>query len=102
MTQTYRFDGSTATVSLAGELDSHTARDCLLYIDNVIDLCLPRTLRLDLRALSFMDSSGLAVVLGAHRRMKELDGTLRVCGVPPQPMKVFAAVRLDRLVVFDA
>ena len=32
MTQTHSISGGTATVSLSGELDSHTARDCLLYI----------------------------------------------------------------------
>ena len=101
MTQTHSVSGSAVTVRLAGELDSHAARDSLLYIGSVIDLCLPRTLTLDLRGLSFMDSSGLAVVMGAYRRMRELDGTLRVCNVPAQPMKVFAAVRLDRLIRFE-
>ena len=48
-----------------------------------------------------MDSSGLAVVLGAYRRMRELDGTFCVRNVPPQPMKVFSAVRLDRLIRFE-
>ncbi len=101
MTQTHSISGSTATVRLSGELDSHAARDCLLYIANVIDLELPRCLRLDLRDLRFMDSSGLAVVLGAQRRMHETDGELVVCGVPPQPMKVFAAARLNRIVRFE-
>lgn len=101
MTQTHSISGGTATVSLSGELDSHTARDCLLYIANVIDLDLPRTLKLDLRGLRFMDSSGLAVVLGAQRRMREGGGELVVCGVPAQPMKVFAAARLDRIVRFE-
>lgn len=101
MTQTHSFNGDTATVALSGELDSHSARDSLLYIANVVDLCLPRTLCLDLGHLSFMDSSGLAVVLGAYRRMRELDGTLRVRNVPAQPMKVFSAVRLDRLISFE-
>ena len=101
VTQTHSFNGTTATVSLAGELDSHSARDSLLYIANVIDLCLPQTLELDLSRLTFMDSSGLAVVLGAYRRMQELDGALRVRNVPAQPMRVFTAVRLDRLVRFE-
>lgn len=101
MTQTHEFNGKTATVALSGELDSHSARDSLLYIGNVIDLCLPQTLCLDLRGLSFMDSSGLAVVLGSYRRMQELDGTLTVRNVPPQPMRVFSAVRLDRLIHFE-
>ena len=101
LTHTHSFNGTTATVALSGELDSHSARDSLQYIANVVDLCLPQALCLDLGALSFMDSSGLAVVLGAYRRMRELDGTFCVRNVPPQPMKVFSAVRLDRLIRFE-
>lgn len=97
----HTLNGAAVTVTLSGELDSHAARESLGYISNVIDLCMPRTLYLDLSGLSFMDSSGLAVVLGSYRRMQELEGSLRVKNVPPQPMKVFTAVRLDRIVSFE-
>ena len=98
MNYSHTFDGGTATVHIGGELDSHTARDTLAYIDDVIDLCMPRTLCLDLSGLSFSDSSGLAVVLGSYRRMRELDGGVRLRGVQPQPMKVFRAARIERLI----
>ena len=101
MTLSHSFDGGTATVFLAGELDSHTAGETLRYIDDVIDLCMPRNLCLDLSGLSFMDSSGLAVALGSFRRMRELDGQVRIKGAGVQPMKVFNAARLGRLIPFE-
>ena len=101
MKSSVSLDEGVMTVRLSGEIDHHTARLIREETDRLIQQKRPRELRLDFSSVSFMDSSGLAVVLGAHRRMKELDGALRVCGVPPQPMKVFAAVRLDRLIRFE-
>ncbi len=97
----HSFNGATATVRIGGELDSHSAREIIRYVGDVIDLCMPRNLCLDLSGLSFMDSSGLAVVLGSFRKMQELDGTLQVRNVPPQPMKVFRATHLDNLISFE-
>ena len=101
MTYTHSITGNHALISLSGELDSHAAHETIVYISGVIDLFLPQTLSLDLSRLTFMDSSGLAVVLGAYKRMQELDGTLRVLNAGTQPMKVFSAVRLERLIAFE-
>ena len=62
------------TVYLAGELDHHEARCTIREIDELLDEYLPRDCVLDLNGLSFMDSSGIAVVMRAQRRMRALDG----------------------------
>ena len=48
-----------------------------------------------------MDSSGIAVVLRAHRRMAALGGSLIVTGVPAQARKVFDAAGVPRLVTMQ-
>ena len=94
-------DGRCLTLRLLGELDHAAAQEVMPGIEDAVEEYLPRRCVLDLSGLSFMDSSGLAVVLGAYRRMRELDGAFCVRNVPPQPMKVFSAVRLDRLIRFE-
>lgn len=50
-----------------------------------IDLELPRSLTLDLEGVTFMDSSGIAVLLRAYRRLGELGGAVKVVhGSPPR------------------
>ena len=70
------------TIYLAGELDHHEARGAIRSIEELLDEYLPRDCVLDMSGLSFMDSSGIAVVLRAHRRMAALGGNLIVTGVP--------------------
>jgi len=98
MITTVQNDGGRLVVALMGELDHHAASGVLAEISARIDLALPRACVLDLSALNFMDSSGIAVVLKAYRQMRELGGTVAVKRVPPQPLRVLRAAGIDRLV----
>lgn len=86
------------TLILAGELDHHSAGETMEEINRRIDTYLPRDCELDLSSLSFMDSSGIAVILKVYRRIHELGGRLSIDRVSPQPMKVIDASGIDRLI----
>ena len=45
-----------------------------------------------------MDSSGIAVVINALRSMTQIEGQLLLTGIAPQPMRVFRASGIDKLV----
>ena len=45
-----------------------------------------------------MDSSGIALILRAQRRMQTLGGSLLVCRVPQQARRVLDAAGIDRVV----
>jgi len=98
MTITSKADGRKLRIFLSGELDHHAAREAVTYIEDKLETQLPRDCVLDMTGLSFMDSSGIAVVLKTYRRMKELDGRFWVENVPPQPMRVLDASGIGRLV----
>ncbi len=83
----------------AGELDHHAAREVIRKLEEQVEERLPRTLVLDFAALQFMDSSGIAVVMRAHRLMRELGGNLRIRNLPAQAGKVLRAAAVDKLVV---
>lgn len=85
------------TAALSGEIDHHTARRMMLALEREIGSRFPRTLVLDFSAVTFMDSSGLALLLRTARRMQEVSGTMRVVGVAPQPAKVMRAANLDKM-----
>lgn len=90
-------DGIT-NLCLEGELDHHAAKSVLARIGQIIDAELPRSVVLDLCALSFMDSSGIAVVVHTFRRVKEIDGTLTVINIPPHAFRIFRAAGLSRMI----
>ena len=89
------------TIALKGEIDHHSAKDTMRIIGNKIDIYLPMVCVLDFRDVTFMDSSGIAIVIHAIRRMRELRGVVRVENVPPQPMKVLKASGMGRIVVIE-
>ena len=89
------------TIELTGEIDHHGARGLIEGIGARIETYLPVACSLDLRGVSFMDSSGIAIVIHAIRRMRELRGVVRVENVPPQPMKVLKASGMERIVVIE-
>ncbi|MDO4749779.1 MAG: STAS domain-containing protein [Eubacteriales bacterium] len=92
------YENGRLTVRLSGELDHHGARGSMSEVDRLIDHRLPHDLFLDLSGLSFMDSSGIALILRIHKRMRELDGRLWVINPTAQPQRVIDAAGIDRLV----
>ena len=67
-------------------------------IDRCIEQNLPVKTILDMGGLTFMDSSGIAVVLRARRRMEALAGSLVVGNIPRQAARVLETAGLGRYV----
>ena len=91
------FSSGRLTIFLSGELDHHGARNSLREVEMAIDAALPKTLVLDMAGVTFMDSSGLALILRAQQRMQLLDGSILVCNVPQQARRVLDAAGIGRL-----
>ena len=85
-------------LELSGEIDHHGARDALRELELAVDAALPARLVLDMTGVTFMDSSGIALILRAQQRMQLLDGSVLVCSVPPQARRVLDAAGVGRLV----
>ncbi len=86
------------TVALTGEIDHHCAKEYIRGISAKIEAYTPKICILDFREVTFMDSSGIAVVINTLRYMTKLEGKLELSGLNPQPMRVFRASGIDKLV----
>ena len=82
------FAAGRLTIYLAGELDHHEARGAIRSIDELLDEYLPRDCVLDMSGLSFMDSSGIALIIRMSRRMKNLGGRAWIENPAKQPLRV--------------
>ena len=71
----------TLTVVLTGEIDHHCAKSYIHTIISKIEAYAPQTCILDFQEVSFMDSSGIAVVINALRYMTKIEGELALCGL---------------------
>ncbi len=86
------------TVALTGEIDHHCAKMYIQAIAAKIESYTPELCILDFSEVSFVDSSGIAVVINALRSMTQIEGKLLLTGILPQPMRVFRASGIDKIV----
>ena len=91
-------EGRTLRLLLEGELDHHGARELMDGMDRLMEQNLPSKTVLDLAGLTFMDSSGIAVILRAKRRMEAMGGNLVVVNIPKQAARVLDTAGLGRYV----
>ena len=96
-----RCEGNCLEFFLKGELDHHGAQGLLLRLEQDIQKALPMVLILDFTDVTFMDSSGIAVVMRARQRVRDLGGAVTLRGVRPQARKVLDAAGLDRFVTVE-
>jgi stage II sporulation protein AA (anti-sigma F factor antagonist) len=92
------YNAGRLTLYLSGELDHHEARTTIRSIEELMDEYMPRDCVLDMSDLSFMDSSGIAVIIRVSRRMKTLGGRAWIENPAKQPQRVIEAAGIDRLV----
>lgn len=85
------------TITLSGEIDHHEAKHAIKTITEKIDAYLPRVCILDFQDVTFMDSSGIAIVISAVRRMREIEGKLILENVQAQPLRVFQAAGIEQI-----
>ena len=87
-------------VVIHGEIDHHSVTELRDSVDGQILQSRPQTIRLDFSGVTFMDSSGIAVVVQSARQMRALGGDMAVSGVSKQAMRVFSAAGIPKLVRF--
>ena len=89
-------DADWMVVHLHGEVDLASAPQLRRELYDVIDQG-HRSIAIDLTSVDFMDSTGLGVLIGALKRLRESDGTLVLAGIKPAVGRVFEITGLDRI-----
>ena len=91
-----KFENNVLTAFIEGELDHDSAARIRTKLDGICESIKPKLLNLD-SGVSFMDSSGIGLVLGRYRQMKLLGGSVRVINIPENMYRLFALSGLEGL-----
>ena len=97
MPVTFITAGASIAALLSGDLDHHSAGDMRSRIDRRIIKDRPSRLILDFTGVTFMDSSGIGLIMGRWKLMQERSGQVFVTGAPPYIRKVLKLAGVDRL-----
>ena len=87
-------DDGTHVVAVTGEIDLFTAPEFKQRVSAPIDAGRTNVI-VDLTETTFIDSSSLGVLIGAHRRLRRLEGTLVIVCSNDAIVKTFRITGLD-------
>lgn len=85
-------------IYLSGEIDHHTAREIREGIDRLIISHRPKTFILDLEGIDFMDSSGLGLVLGRYKKIKETGADMYISNADDRTMRILKMAGVDKII----
>jgi len=71
-----------------GELDHHGAKKAREGIDQTIDVFCSKHLVMDFSGVSFMDSSGIGVLMGRYKKVKDKGGKIYIAGCSEHVRKI--------------
>ena len=86
---------------IIGDIDHHSAKEMREEIDNAVTRSGAKELELDFREVTFMDSSGIGLVMGRYKLMQETGGKLHLVNIAGHLKKVMVLAGLDRLAILD-
>ena len=86
------------TAEITGEVDHHRARALMEELAHHIDADLPRDLTLDLGGVTFMDSSGIGVIMGRYKLVKKRGGSITVTNINNSIDRIFTISGLYKIV----
>lgn len=97
MSAAFVFFKETLTVYIQGELDHHSAKEIRSRIDGEILRRNPKFLELDFQKVTFMDSSGIGLVMGRYKIMSEKGGKVIVLNPTPPIKKIMMISGISKL-----
>jgi stage II sporulation protein AA (anti-sigma F factor antagonist) len=89
---------NTLIVRIEGELDMLGAEKIRSDIDKKIDHTEIKNLILNLEKVSFIDSSGLGVILGRYKKLSNKNGRMYIVGARPSIEKILYFSGINKLV----
>lgn len=97
----YEIKDGVLEIKLLGEIDHHSAVKVRSDIDDLIFAERPQKTILNLSEISFMDSSGLGLIMGRYSLMKELGGSLALRSPTQAVMKIISLAGMDRIIKIE-
>ena len=91
-------NGKVLFVNLPKEIDHHKAGALAREIDDAIINEEPQELVFDFSSVTFMDSSGIGLLIGRYRNMDCLGGVVHMCGVKGHMAKLIALSGIEKYI----
>ena len=85
-------------VRLKGELDHHSAQIFRDAVENELEKGTVRDLIVNMENVTFMDSSGIVVILGRYKQVKAKGGKTVICGAAAHIQKILQMGGISKII----
>lgn len=85
-------------IKLHGELDHHSSEYIREKIDAEIMIKNPKNIIFDMGNLSFMDSSGIGVIIGRYKLITYSGGKVAIVNLKPQIKRIYEICGLKKII----
>ncbi len=89
---------NTLTIKLTQEIDQSMVDKVRRQIDNKINEYIPKYVVFDFEPISFMDSSGIGMVIGRYKLIKMLGGNMKIINVNRNTKRIFDMSGVTRII----
>ncbi len=86
------------SVALNGEFDAAGCKAVRDELEKSVELCNQNTFYLDLKDVSFIDSSGIGAIVFLYKRVNASNGKLKVVNVGGQPKELMNLLRVPEAI----
>lgn len=84
---------------LSGEIDHHTASDIRIVLDSEIKRSGAINIALDFKEVTFMDSSGIGMIIGRFKIVTALGGNMIIYNASDQVKRILAMSGVQNLAI---
>lgn len=98
----YFNEKSILTVKFTEDIDQHIADKLRRKMDDEIEKYIPKKVIFDFSSISFMDSSGIGMILGRYKLVKMLGGNIELINVNKSIKKIFEMSGVTRIILIKS
>ena len=100
MQMQFQKKNTTLIVRLIGEIDHHCAEDIRKKVEGQLEKINGKNIVFIFDEVTFMDSSGIGMVLGRYKKTKSLGGVTVLCGAKEKVLEVFRLSGMLQIIPF--
>ena len=97
----YEAKGQTLIIHMPKELDHHSSRNLRYETDLLMAENYVSRMIFDFTKTTFMDSSGVGLIMGRYRKLRPYNGKIIIRGASKQIIKVMKMAGLEKLASFE-
>ncbi len=91
-------DNNAIHIKLTGEMDAHGCSQIGNELERIIDATIVQHISLDINDVTFLDSSGVGVIVFLFKRLKSSGGSLEINNVNGQPKELIKLLRVASVI----